>query len=44
MVLETENGKETVTFSTVFRLASLPEEKDWKDGGRCKKPSKVKKD
>ena len=45
LVLETENGKETVTFSsTVSRPSNLPEETCWKDGGRRKKPSKIKKD
>ena len=44
MGLEAENGKETITFSTVSRPSTLPEEKDWKDGGRRKKPSKVRKD
>jgi len=43
LVLKTETGKETVTFSTVSRPTNLPEEKGWKDGGRRKKPSKVKK-
>ena len=44
MGLEAENGKETITFSTVSRPSTLPEDKDWKDGGRRKKPSKVRKD
>ena len=42
MVLEMENGKETLTFSTVTRPSNLPEEKG--DYRRRKKPSKVKKD
>ena len=41
MGLEAENGKETITVS---RPSTLPEDKDWKDGGRRKKPSKVRKD
>ena len=44
MVMESENGKETVTFSTVTKPASLPEEKDRKKGRRQKKPAKVKRD
>ena len=40
MVLKAENGKETITFSSVAKpvatVSSTP--------GRCKKPSKVKKD
>ena len=43
MTLETENGKETITFSTVSRPYTLPEDKDGTDGRRRKKPSKVKK-
>ena len=44
-VLETENRKETITFSsTVSRPSNLPEETCWKDRGRRKKPSKIKKD
>ena len=42
MVLETENGKETLTFSTVTRPSNLPEEKG--DYRIRKKPSKAKKD
>ena len=42
MVLKAENGKETITFSSVAKpvatVSSTPEP------GRCKKPSKVKKD
>ena len=41
IVLETENGRETLTFSTVSRPSNLPEEKDSR--GR-KKPSKARKD
>ena len=44
MVLESENGKETVTFSTVSKPANLPEEKDKNEGRRRKKPAKVKRD
>ena len=44
MALETENGKETITFSTVSRPSTLPEDKDGTDGRRRKKPSKVKTD
>ena len=43
MALETENGKETITFSSVSRAPTLPEDKDGTDGRRRKKPSKVKK-
>ena len=44
MVLESENGKETVTFSTVSKPADLPEEKDRKEGRRGKEPVEVKRD
>ena len=44
MVMEYENGKETLTFSTVTKPANLPEEKDRKEGRRRKKPAKVKRD
>ena len=44
MFMEYENGKETVTFSTVTKPTSLPEEKDRKEGRRRKKPAKVKRD
>ena len=40
LVLESENGKETVTFSTVSKPANLPEEKDRKEGRRQKKPQR----
>ena len=42
--MEYENGKETLTFSTVTKPANLPEEKDRKEGRRRKKPAKVKRD
>ncbi len=38
------NGKETVTFSTVTKSTSLPEEKGRKEGRRRIKPAKVKRD
>ena len=38
------NGKETVTFSTVTKSTSLPEEKGRKEGRRRIKPAKVKMD
>ena len=44
LVMESENGKETVTFSTASKPANLPEEKDRKEGRRQKKPAKVKRD
>ena len=45
LVMESEaNGKETVTFSTVTKPTSLPEEKDRKEGRRRIKPAKVKRD
>ena len=45
LVMESEaNGKETVSFSTVTKPTSLPEEKDRKEGRRRKKPAKVKRD
>ena len=45
LVMESDaNGKETVTFSTVTKPTSLPEEKDRKVGRRRKKPKKVKRD
>ena len=45
LVMESDaNGKETVTFSTVTKPTSLPEEKDKKAGRRRKKPAMVKRD
>ena len=47
LVMESEaNGKETVTFSTVTKSTSLPEEKekDRKEGRRRIKPAKAKRD
>ena len=47
LVMESEaNGKETVTFSTVTKSTSRPEEKakDKKEGRRRIKPAKVKRD
>ena len=45
LVMESEaNGKETVTFSTVTKPTSLPEEKDRKVGRRRKKTAMVKRD
>ena len=41
LVMESEaNGKETVTFSTVTKPTSLPEEKDRKVGRRQKSPKR----
>ena len=45
LVMESEaNGKETVTFSTATKPASLSEEKHRKEGRRRNKPAKVKRD